>query len=247
MRKRLAAAFLMVSSNLALAADPGLPMEQPPVGFTWTGFHVGANIGYGWADFDQGLSAEAMIIGPVGESFDTDGGGIVGGVQAGFNWRFNQLVLGIEADIQATDVGHTSNRSFPLGGGLVTVDAGLGTDIDWFGTIRGRLGFVPTERLLVYGTGGAAFGHTTSSGSIDVSGAVAFEESASASDTRTGWAAGAGAEYAFADNWTLKLEYLYVDLGEETFLNLSDPGVYEADLTSDVTLQTVRLGVNYKF
>ena len=108
---------------------------------------------------------------------------------------------------------------------------------------------MPTERLMIYGTGGLAFGETTSTASYE---AVPFigspiGDSASSKDTRTGWAAGAGAEYAFADNWTLKAEYLYVDLGEETFLNLEEPGIFEADLTSDVTLQTVRLGINYKF
>ena len=204
---------------------------------------IGANIGYGWGDFEQAFDAEVIILGPLSEGFDADGDGILGGAQAGFNWQTGQFVFGVEVDVQAVNIDGGANRFFDFG--LATLDADVSTEIDWFGTARGRIGFVPTERLMVYGTGGFAFGETTSSASYDAG--IFGSDSASSKDTRTGWAAGAGAEYAFADNWTLKAEYLYVDLGEETFLNLVEPGLLEADLTSDVTLQTVRLGINYKF
>lgn len=216
-------------------------MVEP--GFTWTGGYIGANIGYGWGDFEQAFDAEVIILGPLSEGFDADGDGIVGGAQAGFNWQMGQFVFGVEVDVQAADIDGSTSRSFTVG--PATLDTNVSTGIDWFGTARGRIGFVPTERLMVYGTGGFAFGETKSSASYDAG--LLGSDSASSKDTRTGWAAGAGAEYAFADNWTLKAEYLYVDLGEETFLNFEEPGLFEADLTSDVTLQTVRLGINYKF
>ena len=235
------AAALATAANAADAVVEEVVVVEP--GFTWTGGYIGANIGYGWADFEQTFDANVIIIGPVSQGFDTDGDGIVGGAQAGFNWQAGQFVFGVEADIQAADIEGSASRSFPAG--PATLDTELSTEIDWFGTLRGRIGFVPTERLMLYGTGGLAFGETTSSASYDAG--ILGSDSASSSDTRTGWAAGAGAEYAFTDNWTLKLEYLFVDLGEETFLSFEEPNIFEADLTSDVTLQTVRLGVNYKF
>jgi len=240
------AAALATAANAADAVVEEAAVIVEP-GFNWTGGYVGANIGYGWGDFEQNFGADVVILGPISEGFDADGDGILGGAQAGFNWQSGQFVFGVEVDVQAADIDGGSNRFFDFG--LATLDADVSTEIDWFGTARGRIGFVPTERLMIYGTGGFAFGETTSTASyeaIPIIGAPA-SDSASSSDTRTGWAAGAGAEYAFADNWTLKAEYLYVDLGEETFLNIVEPGIFEADLTSDVTLQTVRLGVNYKF
>ena len=245
----LGAAYAASLATVANAADA--VVEEAVViepGFAWTGGYIGANIGYGWADFEQGLDAEVPFLLNLNEEFDTDGDGVVGGAQAGFNWQAGQFVLGIEVDVQAADVDGTANRFFDFGGnGAADLDANVSTEIDWFGTARGRIGFVPTERLMIYGTGGLAFGETTSSASYEAQLlATPYADSASSTDMRTGWAAGAGAEYAFTDNWTLKLEYLFVDLGDETFLNLEDD-FFDADFTSDVTLQTVRLGVNYKF
>ena len=240
------AASLATVANAADAVVEEAVVIEP--GFTWTGGYIGANIGYGWADFEQGLDAEVPFLLNLNEEFDTDGDGVVGGAQAGFNWQAGQFVLGVEVDVQAADVDGTANRFFDFGAnGLADLDANVSTEIDWFGTARGRIGFVPTERLMIYGTGGLAFGETTSSASYEAQLLFTpYAGSASSTDMRTGWAAGAGAEYAFTDNWTLKLEYLFVDLGEETFLNLEDD-FFDADFTSDVTLQTVRLGVNYKF
>lgn len=240
------AAALATAANAADAVVEEAAVIVEP-GFTWTGGYIGANIGYGWADFEQAFNADVIVIGPLSEEFNADGDGILGGAQAGFNWQTGQFVFGVEVDVQAADIDGSANRFFDFNP-VATLDADVSTEIDWFGTARGRIGFVPTERLMIYGTGGFAFGETTSTASYEAVPIVgpAVSDSASSTDTRTGWAAGAGAEYAFADNWTLKAEYLYVDLGEETFLNLQDD-LFEADLTSDVTLQTVRLGINYKF
>lgn len=241
------AAALGTAANAADAVVEEAAVIVEP-GFTWTGGYIGVNVGYGWGDFEQDFNATSpFLLDPLNEGFDADGDGILGGAQAGFNWQTGQFVFGVEVDVQAANIDGGANRFFDFG--LATLDADVSTEIDWFGTARGRIGFVPTERLMIYGTGGLAFGETTSTASYEAVTSIGspIGDSASSKDTRTGWAAGAGAEYAFADNWTLKAEYLYVDLGEETFLNLEEPGIFEADLTSDVTLQTVRLGINYKF
>ena len=166
-------------------------------------------------------------------------------MQIGYNWQMGNFVLGVEADAQAANVEGSASQTFPFVP-IATVEADASTELDWFGTARLRLGYVPTERLLIYGTGGFAFGETTTNASYAVTGLVNLSDSLSEKTSRTGWAAGAGAEYALTDNWTVKAEYLYTDLGEEDVLNIDETAL-SASLNSDVKFHTVRLGVNYKF
>jgi outer membrane immunogenic protein len=213
-------------------------------GFTWTGLYIGANVGYSWGDFDHEFEADVELIGPFGTSFDGDAEGVTGGVQIGYNWQIGNFVVGIEADAQASDVEGGATQFFDFD--LVTIDTEASTKLDWFGTARLRAGFVPTERLLIYGTGGFAFGETTTNASYSVEGLVALSDSLSEKTSRTGWSAGAGAEYAFTDNWTIKGEYLYTDLGEEDVLSIEED-LFAASLNSEVKFHTVRLGVNFHF
>ena len=244
----LGAASAVALASVAHAAD-AVVYEQPPEavtiepGFTWTGLYIGANLGYSWGDFDQSLDLAPIPIllpGGLTENFEADADGITGGVQIGYNWQVNNFVFGVEADIQAADVEGSDSQEFLAG--LVGVE--MGTELDWFGTVRGRIGFVPAERLLVYGTGGFAFGRTTSTASITAP--ILGTEEVSDSMTRNGWTAGAGAEYAITNNWTFKTEYLYTDLGDEDFYSLND-GPIDLNLSSEVKFHTVRGGLNYKF
>ena len=185
----------------ASAADLSYPAPAayaaPVPVFTWTGFYLGANAGYGWGEAD----------------FSDDTNGFLGGIQAGYNWQFagSPLVVGIETDLQATNI---ESPTFSL---------------DYFGTVRARLGWA-VDQFLIYGTGGFAYGR----GNYEVAGL-------SNKQTNTGWTIGAGGEYAFSPNWSVKAEYLYVDLGTETYDTVAGP------LDIGTTANILRLGVNYKF
>ena len=94
------------------------------------------------------------------------------------------------------------------------------SEVDWLGTVRGRMGFLATPAMLIYGTGGLAYGSVSSDFVMTQSHAVSNtfgSLAASLSDTRAGWTVGAGFEWLFAPNWTARVEYLYYDLGDVTY------------------------------
>jgi outer membrane immunogenic protein len=244
----LPAALLM--SSAAYAADVVVVETPEPVivdSYNWSGIYIGVNGGYGGGDFKHPFSIEGIGESPIPDidgSLDFTAGGFVGGAQVGYNWQSGQFVFGVEADIQAADVKGEASLDLDiddLGGG----SAEIGTQLDYFGTIRGRIGYVPVERLLVYGTGGFAYGRTESYLNASIDGGPDLAD-LSEKKNRTGWTIGAGAEYAFTDNWSLKTEYLYTDLGKETLFS-EDFGIATADLESDVKFHTVRAGLNWKF
>jgi outer membrane immunogenic protein len=116
--------------------------------------------------------------------------------------------------------------------------------LPWFGTFRGRLGFTPAERWLVYATGGLAYGEVTTSETLNVNGAsVAF----STNRTKLGWTVGAGVEAALWSNWTAKLEYLYVDFGTVNDTLIGIAPITPVVTGTRVTDQIVRVGLNYRF
>ena len=234
MRKLLVAtAFAVATVGLittASAADLG-PARRgsikdapppPPVTyarpFSWTGLYVGAQVGYGWGTTD----AKSGPLSGFDQTYSYDTNGWVGGGHAGYNWQVQNLVFGIETDIEASSIGGNGRGSLGL-----THD----TDISWIGSTRGRLG-IAYDRTLFYGTAGWAYGDMK----ID-------KGFASFSDVRSGWTAGAGVEQAFSDRMTLRLEYRYTDLGSSSF---SSTSLNTID-NSDVTFHTVRAGVSFKF
>jgi outer membrane immunogenic protein len=222
----LAAAGVLAACGMSHAYAADAVVEEPVIiadVFSWTGFYVGANVGYGWgeADHQAGTNSGTGI-----NDFDIDGA--FAGGQIGYNWQFNQIVLGAEADIQWSGI------DGDCGPGECGVPQSTEHEIDWFGTLRGRLGYAAGE-WMPYVTGGYAFGdatRTTSSGG-----------GASADANIDGWVAGAGVEWAFAPNWSAKAEYQYLDFGDERYV-FSTPGF---DPIVDLTIHTVRIGVNYRF
>ncbi len=244
----VASISIIALSAAANAADIYAPSPSAPWGgykdaYTpiWVGFYGGVNGGYAWggtstvsdSEFIGGaLQAEAIT------HFNPSGG--FGGGQIGYNWQgiwHPHLVLGIEADIQGADID---------GSGTATLDPthfAHGTSrLDWFGTLRGRLGYA-CDRTLFYATGGLAFGgiHDTLS-KLDGAG-TGF---ASKSDTATGFVVGGGVEYAISPTWSLKAEYQFIDLGKDTLSADSVvPAVFLAQLDANHTYNTVRVGVNY--
>lgn len=219
-----------VWSSAALAADLG-PYRPPPPAepiyepvragpWNWQGLYFGANAGYGWGN-DNG----AAFSGGGGGSGALNPDGWFGGGQIGYNAQFNALVLGLEADLQGADISDTTT----LSGGLTNVT----TDIEWFSTLRGRIGYAAGPALL-YVTGGWAFADLNQS-------VIAPGATLTSDDWETGYTLGGGIEWAFAPNWSLKSEYLYVDLGDQT---LSSPaGTY----TTETDFHTARVGLNYRF
>jgi outer membrane immunogenic protein len=226
-----ASAALLVSTS-AYAADVVIdqaPMPEAPIAaaYDWTGGYIGVNAGGGFGEFKHPATGPGV---PGGSFLDVSAGGFLGGVQAGYNWQSGQMIYGVEADFQASSVDAEVSNLF-IGGGTL-----LKTKVDWFGTLRARIGYTPVDRFMVYGTGGLAYGRVKTETLIGPAGGI------SSSDTKAGWTVGGGAEYAVNTNWTIKTEYLYTDLGK------SD--VYSAGgttLENDVAFHTVRVGLNYKF
>jgi len=225
----IAGALALAAGGQALAADlpppvmPVAPATYLPVAppFSWTGIYIGINGGYG---FGQSNWTAPPPTGSTG-NFST-GGGLVGGT-IGANYQWSQFVLGIEADGDWQNVNGSVGCGTP--GGFPT---SCQTQSDWLATVRGRAGYA-WDRVLFYGTGGAAFANvqagSANTGSFDTG-------------TQIGWTAGAGIEYAFMPNLTGKVEYLYVDLG-----NLSCNVNCAAGTSVTFTENIVRAGINYKF
>ena len=227
----------------SVAAD--LPIRGPfymaPVAapiFDWSGFYLGAHAGYGRGkyDIDTATVVGGVVVDTASNSFALDGW--LSGGQIGFNWQVDQLVLGIEGDMSWSNIGGDFQYD-PLRPAAIA-----GADINWLATLRGRIG-VAYDRTLLYATGGLARGKDLGfANSVIVTG-----DRASASGTRTGWAAGGGLEHALTDNLSIKAEYLYVDLGDdrrESAASTFPPGlVLRAD--SNIDLHIIRAGLNYRF
>ena len=159
--------------------------------------------------------------------YDTEG--FVGGGHLGYNIQSGTLVYGIETDLEFADIDGAGLGSF----GNLTHD----TQVNWLGSLRGRLGFA-MDRTLVYATGGLAYGDVEITKGFPGGGNFA-----STGETRYGWTLGAGLEHAFSSSMTMRLEYRYTDLGSDSFTSIPLNSIDD----SDVTLHTVRAGVSVKF
>jgi outer membrane immunogenic protein len=185
--------------------------------------------------------------------------GVLGGGQIGYNWQFSPwLVLGFETDIQAADLNSQRDYIGPASVGFTAVNGSLG--VDWFGTARGRVGFVMPSwpNLMIYGTGGFAYGQVVQQSSIThLFGGGAINGKSTYDTTATGWTAGGGVEWSPMSfpSWSLKVEYLYTDLGSYTqnFVGVNRFGAAPAAAvmvganTGSARWHTVRAGVNWHF
>lgn len=220
MRKKslgiLAFAAAMGAAGVAHAADLYVPQPAPVIytpvaAYNWTGFYAGVSGGWGWGKTTASNGNDTKL-----------NGGVLG-AQAGYNWAFaNNFVAGIEADI---------NWSGQKGSMQTLAPDTIDMKLNWYGTVRGRLGYA-YNNVLPYVTGGFAYGNatrTTTAGSANQD-----------SQSHTGYTLGAGVEWAFAQNWTAKLEYQYVKLNAKTYNVTGAPSV---GLTDNI----VKVGLNYKF
>jgi outer membrane immunogenic protein len=252
----------LFATTSAMAADlPARTYSKAPVmvdpGYNWSGFYIGGNIGYSWgrsSDTSSFTNGAGTVLFTTAGTSNLDG--VVGGGQVGYNWQTQNWVWGLEADIQGTGERGSRDLTCPIGvctpgivGALVVpgpaVPTTLTQQIDWFGTVRARGGILVTPRVLLYATGGLAYGNVNTSETI---GAVGF----SADDLRVGYSVGAGIEGAIGGNWTARLEYLYLDLGRTsgsfaTTIAALGGGTLTSNYSSRVTDNVLRVGLNYKF
>jgi len=219
---------------LALTGLPGLaqaadlpsrhappPVYTPPPIFSWTGVYLGGEIGYGWGQ--NGISLPAV---PVYTRSSPEG--VLGGTHVGYNYQINQLVFGLEGDVDGTSV---SKSIFdPVTG------TSFGARIPVEGSVRGRVGYA-WDRALFYATGGAAFADLENS---FTGGLTPYYNTSSG---RVGWTVGGGVEYAITNNWSVRGEYRYSDFGHEG--TVVAPVAVPVD--THVTEHAVRVGFSYKF
>lgn len=205
----LGASTAVLIAGPASAADLAVKAPGAPayIASPWDGLYVGANVGGGQTDF----SVTARRV-----STSQNDTGVVGGFQVGYNKQYGNIVIGVESDIDLTSIKGTTG--------------GITTELPWFGTTRGRAGILVTPSVLLYGTGGVAYGHAEVSGpgfSLKLPG--------------VGWAAGAGFEYALGGGFMIGAEYLHVDFDGPS----SSAGTFSGSVRANTDIGRARL--NYKF
>ena len=220
----------------AQAADmPARPVYKAPVAapvWSWAGFYIGGNVGI--AQSRSSITDEPggapFLTGALGvSSIDTRKTGVIGGLQAGYNWQFNSLVVGVEGDISFGSLNASTN--------LFGTDT-YSSKLNALGTLRGRVGWA-VDRFLVYGTGGVALA-SLSDQLVDTP--VGF--TAGPTSNAFGWVAGGGVEYALSGPWIVRAEYLHV--GFENRHTTVSPGTTYVFAFKD-SIDIGRVGINYKF
>lgn len=274
-------------ATAALAAGPA--MAASPI-WTWTGFYAGANIGYSWGHSNGTMTlsdaASDSVLSTSGADFSLNG--VIGGGQIGYNWQNNNWVYGLEADIQgsaqkgsgatacpggslaappaslnsACALGHLGDTT-PFNTAALPVNDSLSESLDWFGTVRGRIGPTITPTVFGYVTGGLAYGDVSVTNTVSGTNLIgpqgtntvtAVPVAASMSNTtlKVGWTVGCGVEGVITGNWTGKVEYLYVDLGNVsgsfvTPVVAPSGALVAAGYNSHITDNILRVGFNYQF
>jgi outer membrane immunogenic protein len=248
MMKKLSLAVLTAAALVsapAFAADMRMPAKAPPPImapiFTWTGFYLGGNIGAAWT---SNVVRESFFGNEWGRTSEAR---FIGGGQIGYNWQFNQFVLGIEGDIDGiVNKSRTSNAIFiPAIGSTIAVNGNGGGN--WISTIAGRFGFA-VDRTLFYGKAG--YGWVNGSGTVTVANLTTGASYSIGGDgTRSGWLVGGGIEYALNNNWTLKGEFDYLGLNHGRSFVVPAGNFLAGDTftTRGRNVSMVKFGFNYLF
>jgi outer membrane immunogenic protein len=268
--------FLVMAAAFGLLALPAMAADMAPAPapyykapivvpvYNWTGFYIGGNVGGAWGNFDPTTSTVFSPVGYFAASSvlainaagiqSSKPSGVTGGFEAGYNWQSSNYVFGVEGDIEALSLSNSvsSGAVYPCCAPTAfTVTSNVSTT--WLATVRGRLGYA-VNNWLFFVTGGVAF--------TDLRGNFAFSdtfanaaESASFSDTKTGYTIGGGVEAGLWGNWSVKGEYLYANFGtlSATSTNLAaftpviafptNPFTHSFDLKANIA----RVALNYRF
>lgn len=239
MKQLLASTLLILTSASAMAADMPIATKAPPrvmaVPYSWTGCYIGIEGGGAWGRSRHISGDPATLNLNITNNYDVSGW-LIGG-EAGCNYQVDRFVFGVEGDWSWTDKSGSANDIAPFATTSIS-----GTKEKWIATARGRVGFLPTEMLLLYVTGGAAWASVEASVNATLTGGGVIAETRD----RFGWTAGVGGEYAFGGGWSVKAEYLYVRLDGSQYFN---PPPIGFSTRNNVPLDNniVRVGLNYKF
>jgi outer membrane immunogenic protein len=248
MRKLLlsAVATLILAPAAANAADLRMPVKAPPAPmpppFSWTGFYIGGNLGGAWAhhNFHDNFFN-------LGFDDGTSNGVFIGGGQVGANYQINQFVIGFEGTFDWASTNNNNNSTgvlFP-GGQLIR----LTSNDTWISTVAARLGWAVDRALFYFKGGGGWIGNNGFTVTNLNTGASI---STSGNNNVSGWLFGGGLEWAFTDNWSLKVEYDYLGLGNRSFVvpvGAPFPGLVGDTFTTSGSnnVQMVTVGLNYRF
>lgn len=228
-------AILASFSAPAMAADFGVINQPAPSAYEapaqdWTGFYAGV---FGAASTGPFEYSAIPAGGPSLLDLDVNGGGGLAGVQIGYDYQFDQFVIGAVADIAISN--HRADIGINAGGGAI--DADISSTLNYLGTVRARAGFA-TDSLLAYAHGGVAFGNTEQE--INVGGVAV---PGTGDQDRVGFTVGAGVEYAVTDNISLQTEYAFTSFGDE---DIYSDG-FGNSITENLSFHTVKAGVNFRF
>jgi outer membrane immunogenic protein len=221
------------AADLPYRGPPPVYLPPPPI-FTWSGLYVGGQIGYAWGNDPINVA----IVGIPVASFNDNPKGVIGGAHLGYNLQIAQWVAGLEGTVDGTSVtGRTSAPVVALRSGVTGSTRSIVQ-----GSIRARLG-VAFDRVLIYGTGGAAFAGFQNNYSVGFPSFLAEQDS----KTRTGWTVGGGLEYAVTNNWSIRAEYRYSDFGRSPDFPFSSITLGTLSATHHLTENQVQAGFSYKF
>lgn len=268
MKRLIAATILLASVSVAHGADlPQLlpakaaPIAIQPTYYNWAGLYIGGNVGYGMNFNDLGVSgnnansATVVATGIIPSTLKTDPHGWLGGGTVGYNFTQGPWVYGLETDLQIAGI--KGDASQTLTGAPVGIPASLTvtghSELDWFGTFRGRFGIAPYDgTTLFYATGGLAYGgvKTSLNANLVLPAPVAPVNVIVQDGTKIGWTVGGGIEHVlWSSKWTVKAEYLFVDLGNDGASVASTVNGTPFSFTGNQPEQfhIVRVGANYRF
>jgi outer membrane immunogenic protein len=248
------------SATATGSAGPNSPVPSP-TSYNWKGGYIGGHVGWGRGRANTTftpLPNATQFIDMTPTTLRPNPSGFSGGAQGGYNWQTGHFVISGEADISWSRMSGTAtvtpiikNNGTPFpGAGFLTAHQGT----TWFGTVRGRMGITPTPRVLVYGTGGLAYGHVNYSANSDFRPGVPtpilfFQYPASLSKTKAGWTGGGGVEVGINKHWSWKAEYLYYDLRKESLTANPVPvnPPFQVAYTWETRAHTFNAGINFRF
>ncbi|HEU0179929.1 MAG TPA: outer membrane beta-barrel protein [Blastocatellia bacterium] len=242
LRASVLTSSLLGMCAVASAADmpvkaPPAPQPAPPL-FSWTGFYIGGNLGVAWSD----RTMTDTVFGIDFTGNDGNRARFMGGGQVGINYQINNFVIGVEADFDG--VANNDNNS---GGRVIAGDTiRVNSNDTWIATVAGRIGYA-WDRVLFYGKGGGGWIGNSGFTVTDVTTGASF--TTSNNNTISGWLAGGGIEWAFADNWSARVEYDFLGLSDRTLTVPLGVPVIGGDVFTlhDRNVQMVTFGVNYRF
>lgn len=244
--------LLALYASVALTA-PAMAQDT----FNWTGLYAGLHTGYATGDVRlpmKGSLASSTQTYPIDGTAKVDSKGFLGGAQIGYNYLLpSNWLIGLEADASLADITANSGALGSLPGTAIgTLDATAKSSVRWLGTVRGRVGYVTDNAMLIYATGGFAYGGVRSSASLKATSLPTVEAKMNFNTIGTGWTLGAGVEKPIASHLTLRAEYLYADLGAVKLIDGSlniNTGTATlagtASLRAENSAHIFRIGLNY--